>query len=592
VRRVAPYLPAAALYTGLSVLAWWHLWAIGASRALPVGWGDPSQQVWFLAWLPHALGQGSDPLLSREMFAPKGLNLVANSSILLPALLLSPVTVTAGPLVAYAVGLVAAPATSALAAFAVLRRYAPYAPAAFLGGLLYGFSPLAVRELGVGHLHIGFLGILPVVFLLGDEILVRQRRSPISSGALLGLCVAAQFFTSLEVLAIAALVAALGVLVLAARHPREALARAPHAAAALGVAALVAGVLLAYPLWFLVAGPRHYAGELFAGTGSYAATVQAIVWPYGHSPTARFVAKATGDYLGIPLVALLGAATWRLRSGTLGSATAMGLVSWVLTLRVSLHTGRRSTGIPLPDVALEHVPLLENVIPSRFAVALAFFAALGLAVVLDRLHDEGLAAFRRHPADLAAAGAAGGGGTPGGSRHPSSRRRGLAVGAVGAAALVLPALATPWPYAARPLTVPPLYQSAPLRHLRPGTVLLGYPLPNGFHAAPLAWQAIEGFPYALVGGYAFVPGPGGRPIGSLPVSPVTLVFAATELGTLPPRLSPASLEALREEIARWHVGAVVVLPRGRRPERLASLLAEVLGRPPERLDGAWAWLPR
>lgn len=587
-RRAAPYLLAAALYGGLAALAWWHLWAIGASHALPIGFGDPSQQVWFLAWLPHALAQGTNPFLSREMFAPKGVNLVANSSILLPALLLSPVTVTAGPVVAYAVGLVAAPATSALAAFSVLRRYARFAPAAFLGGLLYGFSPVAVRELGVGHLHIAFLGILPFVFLLGDEILVRQRRHPVGSGALLGLCVAAQFFTSLEVLAIAGLVAAIAVVLLVLRHPRAALARAPHAAAALGVALLVAGALLAYPLWLLVAGPRHYAGELFAGTGSYAATLQAIVWPYGNSPTARFVAKATGDYLGIPLVALLGLATWRLRDGLLRFASAMGVASWVLTLGVSLHTGRRSRGIPLPDAVLEHVPLLENVIPARFAVPLAFFAALALAVVLDRLHAEGLSALWRHSAVREASRREDGG--PGSGRA-RPRRRGLSVGALGAAVLLLPALATPWPYPARSLALPAAYRSAALRHLPPGTILLGYPLPNGFHAAPLAWQAIEGFPYALVGGYAFVPGPDRRPIGSLPASPLTLVFAAAALGTLAPHLAPSSLTVLRAEIASFDVDAVVVLPRGRLPGRLATLLGEVLGRPSERLDGAWAWLP-
>ena len=57
--------------------------------------------------------------------------------------------------------------------FFVLRRYTTWIPAAFIGGLLYGFSPYMVGQ-GEGHIFLMLAPVPPVMFLLLDEILVRQ----------------------------------------------------------------------------------------------------------------------------------------------------------------------------------------------------------------------------------------------------------------------------------------------------------------------------------------------------------------------------------------------------------------------------------
>ena len=156
------------------------MWTGGVAHTITsTGWGDPAQQIWFLAWVPHALGSGLDPFLSHAMFAPAGINLVANSSILFPALVASPVTIIFGPIVAFNVLVVLAPATSAFVAYLVFRRYTSFGFGAWLGGLFYGFSPFVLNDLIDGHLHVTTLVFPPLVLLLLDDLVVSQRGSPI-----------------------------------------------------------------------------------------------------------------------------------------------------------------------------------------------------------------------------------------------------------------------------------------------------------------------------------------------------------------------------------------------------------------------------
>jgi hypothetical protein len=123
VRRWPSHLAAIAVLLAFSVLQCRSL--LGAlSSGVPASRfsGDAGQGVWCMAWLPFALGHGLDPFISHLQFAPAGVNLLSNTGILFPALLLSPITVTAGPVVAFDVGLLAAPVVSGGCLYFVCRR--------------------------------------------------------------------------------------------------------------------------------------------------------------------------------------------------------------------------------------------------------------------------------------------------------------------------------------------------------------------------------------------------------------------------------------------------------------------------------------
>ena len=106
------------------------------------------------------------------------------------------------------VALTLAPALSALAMYVLLRRWVSWTPAAFLGGLAYGFSPFVVTELALNQLNIAFLAVPPLVVLVLADLLVTQRRAPWRNGLALAGLVVVQFFVSTEVLVITVVAAA------------------------------------------------------------------------------------------------------------------------------------------------------------------------------------------------------------------------------------------------------------------------------------------------------------------------------------------------------------------------------------------------
>ena len=139
-RRFVPFSGATlAAYVALAVAVFSSAWQHPAGRWVGQDF-DPILFIWHLRWVPFALAHGHDPLISDYLNYPDGFNLMWNTSILLPAFLLSPVTLLLGVVVAYNVLATLALALSAWCAYFALRRYVRRVPAA-VGGLLYGFSP-------------------------------------------------------------------------------------------------------------------------------------------------------------------------------------------------------------------------------------------------------------------------------------------------------------------------------------------------------------------------------------------------------------------------------------------------------------------
>src|SRR5258708_7377919 len=114
----------------------WHPW---------VGLGaDAKQMVYWLALVADAIRHGTDPLVTHAIHAPGGVNLMWNTSVLLPGIVLTPLTLLAGPYAAYNALVLAAPVLSAWAAYAAIRRYVRSSLAAGVGRLVLGFSPSAM----------------------------------------------------------------------------------------------------------------------------------------------------------------------------------------------------------------------------------------------------------------------------------------------------------------------------------------------------------------------------------------------------------------------------------------------------------------
>src|SRR5205807_1640490 len=326
---------------------------------------------------------------------PTGVNMLANVSALAIGVPLAPVTLLWGPVATLNVGLTLAPALSALAMFCLLRRWVRWTPAAFIGGLVYGFSPFMLTALAIAHLMLGFLALLPLIVACLDELFVRQRRRPVPVGVALGLLVTVEFFLSTELLVIAAICGAVAMVMIGAyaaiRDRQDLVARLPHAGRGLAVGAIVALVLLAYPLWFTVAGPAHLSGLVWPTlTPGGVGITPSGLWrlTFQNRGLVQLLSGYSGpalplpEYLGVGMLVVLagGLVVWR-RDRRLWLFGGLGVISVLLSLGVN-------TGSWVPWQVLARIPAVQNALPARFIAVTTLCVAVMSAIVVDRVYSS------------------------------------------------------------------------------------------------------------------------------------------------------------------------------------------------------------
>ncbi len=591
-RRV---LLAFACYLAMAVGLWWNVWSTHPTNVTSCACGDASLFIWFMEWPAYAITHGHNPFYSAALFHPGGINLLSNTSVLAVGTLLAPVTWLFGPVATMNVASTLGPALSALAMFWLLRRWVSWTPAAFVGGLVFGFSPFVFVNVAGGHLMTTFLAVVPLFVGFLDELFVRQTRSALSVGVGLGLLVTLQFFLSTEVLAIVAICALAAVVLLVAHatmsDPGGVAARTTYALRGLAVAAGVSIVLLAYPLWFAFDGPAHLSGLVWPTLEPGAGGISiGNLWHVSFQTALRNLMQIVGGYegpalpqaeylgLGLLIVVASGIFVWR-RDRRLWFFCALGIVTTALSLGVNSHYW-------VPWNVLAHIPLVRSIIPSRFMLATTLCAAIAVAVVVDRTRDGAGDLARRILARV-------------------SQRRWTALFAPSAAAAsalavacvaVVPqatAIATNVPLTTREVTIPPWFAEAGPR-LAGDQVVLAYPAPFALVQSAMAWQAVDSLHFAMVGGG----GPGGVPTRAGKERAGFEVISAVSFSLVgPPAPSPANIEAVRQALAGWGVTIVVVpdparLPRydqGTGPASALGFFTLAIGRPPHFTDDAWVW---
>ncbi len=561
-------------YLAASMALWWPTWSRGPTRRILCMCGDPGQYLWFLAAPAQALAHGHNPFFTSGVLYPGGTNLLDNPGVVGLGIALAPVTWLWGPVASLNVALTLAPALTAFTAYLCLRRWAPWRPAAVVGGLLYGFSPFVVGNLLYSHLQAAFLAFLPLVALCLDELLRRQQWRPVWTGALLAAVLAAQFLVSSELFTVTVLFAALatvGLLLAGLLTDRPGTwARLPHAATG-ALAALAVGVLLlGYPAWFALAGPRHVSGgpwSFVARTGTDLGDVLLLPPSASRPLPGAALYGYFGNlgppltYLGIPLTAACAAAVvvWR-KVRVLWFAAAMVLVSGALSAGLAHTFAHPPTGWR-PWRLFDRLPLVNQISPSRMFAVTGFFVAAIVAVALDRLWEAG-------PTLRA--------GRPWARLGP----RGWAAVTLAVAALTLAPLASSYqvPPVTRAVSQPAWFAAEPGR-LPPHAVLLVLPWAN---TEVQAWEALDGFRYSIIGGDA------NAPTVEFPAARTTLTglsyFAA------PPALDGRSEAGLRRALSGWGATEVVVVATPEfDPSYALAFLSATLGGLPSPQDGAWVW---
>jgi hypothetical protein len=357
------------------------------------GAGDADEYSWFLSWVPFAVGHGLNPILSTYVNYPTGVNLMWNTSVLLPSFLMAPVTVVFGAAFSYNVLVTMAPVLSATFAHMAFRRWTGRLPA-LAGALIFGFSPYMVAQ-SIGHLAQTLIMSAPLVLILLDRLLVVQRGKPWRDGLLLGLLGWAQLLTGEEVLAMEVVTGAIAVAALCYMGRREVSLRFPYALRGSAVAAGLFVVLSAPFLAYQYHGPyqvqdvhpaKAYVSDLFNFFVPTSATAL--------SPAAALRASAhfTGNgveqdaYIGIPLILfiVLAVVLARRRPVTwVGLTVAAGAA--LLSMGPTAHVLGYVSHFYLPDSVLARLPALHNLLPDRFASMMTLGEGLLVALGLEEL---------------------------------------------------------------------------------------------------------------------------------------------------------------------------------------------------------------
>jgi hypothetical protein len=579
------HLVVAAIALLLGVWVTHGLWSQPYDHVLARNVGDQAFFEWTLGYGVQLLGQGGNPFFTTLMNTPVGVNLAANTSVTVYAILFAPLTKLAGPQVTFATVLTLNLAASAVAWYLFLLRWLVRRRlAAAVAGLFAGFAPGFISHAN-GHLNFTSGWIAPLV--LWWVLKLREPKRRLRNGVILGVLVAVCFSIAAEGLFFTALASGVFVVTwsLSKATRAEARAAAPTVLAAAGIAGVVAAVLLAYPLYMHFAGPQTFSGTGF-NQRHYVEDVAAYISFSSRSLAARagldspwLASNPTEEtsFLGLPLVILAMcslAMLWKRadpgRRATLRALVAVAVVFMVLSFGPRLQVLENETNIWMPYSVLRKLPLFDAALPARFALVVTGVAAIILALAADRLLTD--------PA--------------------TSTQMKTAFAAAFAVALV-PLVPLPLLTRNRAPEPPFISQGLWKQFVPEGGAMSALPFPVNTADDGQRWQAYTmargGRQFNMPDGYFL--GPGGRN-GRGQVGPSWhltdwIFFRAASYGYVT-RVDDSYREQARRDFAYWHLNAVflpdqITGPRGPLYRAAVEIVATDLLGPPQRVGGVLVW---
>lgn len=564
-------LAVGALFLLSSVLLYKGLWADLDRAYLADSMQDQNQWEWFFGVTADNVAHLRNPLFTTYQGHPDGVNLMANTVMLGLSVPLTPVTLLLGPTVTWALVLTLGLTATAVAWYWLfVRRVTRVRPAAAVGAALAAFAPPMMSH-GTAHPNFLVLFMIPVIIDRALRLCEPGAggRRLVRDGVLLGLFATYQIFLGEEPL----LLAAMGMLIFALAY---ALARPDVARATwrpllrgLGVALAVCLPLVAFPLYWQFFGPQSYHSVLHGDNAGNSPlsflefSGRALLGDEERADTLAMNRTEQNAFYGWPLTALtFGIVVWLGRSALVKALTGTVLVAALLSLGQKIRIPFTDVVLPGPWRALAHQPLFESVIESRVAMICA--PALGVLIALAAARIKDI--------------------------EPRTHR---AVGLVAIAAALLPILPTPQPVRER-AEVPRFITDGMYRdYVAEGESVVPVPLPSPAEADALHWQSATGFGFSVPGGYFNGPwGPERMGIYGAAPRHTSNLLRDVRYGGQIPDIGPAWRAQAKLDLAFWKAGVLVLAPQDN-DKALYEVVAKLLGRPGERLGGAWVWdMPR
>jgi hypothetical protein len=570
VSAYAVYLLTAVFVTG-------RLWVNPADRVLSTNKTDHIQFQWFFAHAAWAVSHFKNPLLTDQINVPYVVNLMSNTSLLGMAIPLTPVTLLFGPQVSFALAVVLGLTLTAAAWYWVLSRHVVESRfAAWLGGAFFGFAPGMVSQAG-GHPNLIAYFVLP--FIIWRVLALREPGPLVRKGVILGLLITYQAFLNEEILFLTALGLFVFTAVWALQRPSEVKPALARFAGGLGIAALTAGILLAYPLYVQFQGPGTYRGLPF--TLDRFVTDLASIWTFsseslaGNAAAAQAVSISPTEenaFFGFPLLVLIAVIVfWLRRRPAVWALLATGAMFAALSTGPRVILFGHDTGVPGPLAILGKIPPFDLATPSRYA--------LGLIPVVGILLTMGCDEAEKRAAEW--------------------KDTGFPVRTIWWAAVVaalLPIAPTPLPAVDRP--VPKFITSGGWKpYVEGNRTLVSVPLAHNTNMEGMQWSAVTGIGFDMPGGYF---------LGPKSKTDKTAIWEAPTL-TMSDRLKTAAYngyvpfiteddrKASLKDLKLWRAGVLVLQPPGtgkaamKTENALKETTTKLVGFGPTWVDGVWIW---
>jgi hypothetical protein len=532
--------------------------------------GDQALFEWLLAYSAHSLTHFQNPLWTTLLNAPDGVNLAANTSVVLIGWLFAPLTLLAGASVSYVVILTLNLAATAYAwYYAVSRHLTRSRVAAVVAGLFCGFAPGMVSHAN-GHLN--FTGQFLVPLIIWRLLALRNGRS-LRNGAILGLLLAIQWSVGAEVMFFTALGTGVFCVAWALQNRRSAASIGKPFAKGLAAAGTVSLTLMSYPLFLMFAGPQRYHGTGFDQRVHAEDMLAYVAFPKlslaGQLGLATHLAPnptEENSFFGWPLVLLAIACTILLWRNTIARSMAITAAVFVVLSwgpRAKINGG--FTDAPLPYLPLSKLPFFNSALPARLALIVIPIIGLLLALAIDRVSAMSLTGKAGWFAAFAAA--------------------------------LLPLAPMPVPATQR-APVPHFFSSGAWREYVHGGSVVAVPPTSDLYPDGQRWQTtafVAGQQFPIVGGFFLGPGgPDGRgQIGPIRRPTASMLEQVTSTGTVPV-LTSIDREQAKADLAYWHADLVVLSDGGAgiswtpHHDALLDAVSQLLG-PPQRVDDVWLW---
>jgi hypothetical protein len=242
------------------------------------------------------------------------------------------------------------------------------------------------------------------------------------------------------------------------------------------------------------------------------------------------------------------------------AAAIAGFVLLIVSMGPWLQVAKQQTSIPLPFGLVSHVPIIDLVSVTRFAMASTAIAGVLLALATDRLREL-----------------------------PERRRRWFRIGLVLA---LVPLAPKPLPVVAADPLPAFLTQGTWRQYVTGDRTLVPVPLPEVTTGrAGMRWLALSGLEFRTPRGYFMGPA---NPPGDLTGSwnaprrfTSDLLWRVREYGEIP-ELTAVDRSRITADLIFWRAAVVVLVPHSRNGDALLATLASALG-PPRLVGGVQIW---